>query len=153
MLASVLSVASVDFVRGRLEMGGAAATVVWPGGHTRWWASVLRRFGGEHDRRRQRGTIRNDRVIPSVAVTAAGTPFFLDIGDLAARSHFAVLPDNTAAVESGEAEQPNETHGILRMRTRSAGRSIAIHVPPERPAGVSAAVQKREPLEVRGSLP
>jgi hypothetical protein len=45
-----------------------------------------------------------------MAVRCAGPAFFFDVMDLAARRHFPIPADDTAAAERGEAEKPNETH-------------------------------------------
>jgi hypothetical protein len=53
-------------------------------------------------------------VISSMTVAGARAALFLDVGDLAAGSHFAIPADNASASESGEAEKPDETHNAPR---------------------------------------
>ena len=55
-------------------------------------------------------------VISPVAMVRAGLAFFFDISYFAARSHLAVASDNASASQGVEAEKPNETHTVLRVR-------------------------------------
>jgi hypothetical protein len=52
-----------------------------------------------------------------MTMAGASAALFFDVGHFAAGRHLAILADNAAAIESGEAKQPNETHSDLRAMT------------------------------------
>jgi hypothetical protein len=86
------------------------------------------RFGTERNRTDRRKTLRRDRVIAAMSVTAARLAFFLDVRDFPTRRHFAVPADHASARESGEAKKPNETHtvpsiDVLRLSNMYAANS------------------------------
>jgi len=72
--------------------------------------------GADAERKGRRNALRGDRVVPPVAVAAAGETFFLDIRNFAARSDLAVAPDDASTAESCETQKPNETHHALRSK-------------------------------------
>ena len=58
-------------------------------------------------------------------VASTGLAFFLDVRDFTTGGHFAVTANHAAAGESGEAEEPNETHTILRTMCRRTSNMYA----------------------------
>jgi hypothetical protein len=70
------------------------------------------RLGVERNRTDRRQTLRRDRVIAAMSVTAARLAFFLNVRDFPTRRHFAVSTDDASARKSGEAKKPNETHRV-----------------------------------------
>jgi hypothetical protein len=76
--------------------------------------SVLGRLGGQGSGRHSE-PIGRHRVVPTVAVAAAGLPFFLYVADFAAGGNLAIAADDAATRESREAEKTNETHDVLMM--------------------------------------
>ena len=96
-------------VREHRGVVGRSQTVRLEGGRRR--SGGLRRHRDRADARKPFGS---DGVIASMTVTAAGDALLLDVGDFPARGHFAVPADDAAAGECGEAENPNETHDVLR---------------------------------------
>jgi hypothetical protein len=55
-----------------------------------------------------------NRVVATMTVASTVFALFLHVVDFAARGHFAVAADDTAAAEGGEAEKPNDTHTVLQ---------------------------------------
>jgi hypothetical protein len=59
---------------------------------------------------RRRHARYRDRVVAAMLVRLAGLPLFFDVRDFAARRNLAVAPDDAAAAQGGESEQPDHTH-------------------------------------------
>jgi hypothetical protein len=57
----------------------------------------------------------DDRVISSVVMGSAHLSLFFHVRNLATGRHFPVTADNATTRERREAEQPDETHGDLRI--------------------------------------
>ena len=51
-------------------------------------------------------------------MTSAGMAFFFHVIDLTAGGYFAIPADDASAAKSGEAEKPNETHHVLRLKRK-----------------------------------
>jgi hypothetical protein len=63
-------------------------------------------------------------MVAPMAMTPARRSLFLDVSNLATRSHFAIAPDDAPTAESREAKKPDETHDALHFDIG------AIRVPP-----------------------
>ena len=60
--------------------------------------------GGDRDSRDR------DRVVTAMLVAVAALTLLFDVGDLAARRHFAIATDDAAAAQSGKSQQPDDAH-------------------------------------------
>jgi hypothetical protein len=67
-------------------------------------------------------------VVPAVRTALALHAFFLDVGDLAACRHLAVVTDHAPAFESLEAEESYEAH-MFNQAVDGVTSSLAIFVP------------------------
>ena len=85
-------------------------------------AGLGRLFGEGQGRHADRRAGRH-RVVPPVAVTAAGLSLFFHVIHFSARGHFAVLADDATASQCGEAEKSNKAHHTENLESNTCARS------------------------------